>query len=165
MKELLDFEKKVWKLISEATEKQESNHLRQLTAILGHIKSLKVKAKKIENTVSKFEARIKKLGIVLPHTKGSSNSVSWEVSAVDIADAALSVEKPLRAGLIPKDGSHFLVQTSLGQVFRTGIDNIQKRLSEQVIIGQFFKGEGIRVGTKVIWTQIGPNKYSLKKAA
>jgi hypothetical protein len=164
MEKIKNFEEQIWKLVSAATDKKDSVYLVQLTSILDDIKRLKVKASKIEAAVEKLENRVKKLGIKLPVAQ-VVKSVSWAVSHSDIIDNALSVEEAIDAGLIPMDGKKIVVQTSLGQVFRTGVVSEEKRLCEQNKVREFYRGEGIKAGTKVLWTKIAPDRYSLEKAA
>jgi hypothetical protein len=166
MKKLHEFEETVWRLVTEATEKRDPANLRQLTNMLDEVKGLKLKARKIENVVDKLRQKIGDTAMTAPRVESACpRSVTWEVSVVDITHDALSVEKAMNAGLIPQDGSGFLVQTSCGQVFRTYLDTSEKKLREQGKIREFYRGEGIGPGTRVVWTQIGPNKYSLEKAA
>ena len=164
MEKIKKFEEQIWELVSAATDKKDSAYLVQLTSILDDIKRLKVKARKIEAAVEKLENRVKKLGIKLPVAQ-VVKSVSWAVSHSDIIDNALTVEEAIDAGLIPIDSKNIVVQTSLGQVFRTHVVPKQKRLSEQNKVREFFRGEGITAGTKVLWTKIAPDRYSLEKAA
>jgi hypothetical protein len=164
MEKIRKFEEQIWGLISTATEKKDSVNLGQLTAILDDIKRLKVKARKIEAVVDKLADRVKKLGIELPSAQ-AIKSVSWSVSHSDIMDNALSVEEAMVAGLIPRDGNKFVVQTSLGQVFKTDVVSEEKRLREQGKIREFYRGEGIKAGAKIVWTKIAPDTYHLGRAA
>ena len=134
-----------------------------LTSVLNDIKRLKSKAKKIEIAVDKLGDRVKKLGIDLPGIQ-AAKSVSWVVSHLDVIENWLSVEDAIDAGLITKESAVLLVQTSLGQVFKTDIIWEEKRLREQAKIQEFYRGEGIEAGSKITLTKIGPNKYGLEKA-
>jgi hypothetical protein len=164
MEKIKKFEEQIWELISTATEKKDSVNLGQLTGVLDDIKRLKAKARKIETAVDRLLDKVKKLGIQLPAAR-AVKSVSWAVRPSDIIDNALSVEEAIEAGLIPLDGNKFVVQTSLGQVFKTDVVSEEKRLREQGKIGEFYKGEGIKAGAKIIWTKIAPDRYSLERAA
>jgi hypothetical protein len=164
MEKIRKFEEQIWGLISTATEKKDSVNLGQLTAMLDDIKRLKIKARKIEAVVDKLADRVKKLGIELPSAQ-AIKSVSWSVSHSDIMDNALSVEEAMVAGLIPMDGNKFVVQTSLGQVFKTDVVSEEKRLREQGKIREFYRGEGIKAGAKIVWTKIAPDTYHLGRAA
>ena len=139
-------------------------NLEQLTNVLDDLKRLKIKARKIQAVVDKLEDRVKRLGIELPVTQ-AVKSVSWTVSHSDIIDNALSVEEAIEAGLIPMDGNKFVVQTSLGQVFKTQVISEEKRLSEQEKIRDFYRGEGIKAGSRIVWTKVAPDRYSLERAA
>lgn len=171
MEKIRKFEEQIWELIATATEKKDSVNLGQLTSVIDDIKRLKVKASKIEAVVDKLEDRVKKLGIKLPAAQAVKSaaqavkSVSWPVSHSDIIDNALSVEEAIDAGLIPINGKKFVVQTSLGQVFKTDVVSEEKRLSEQYKVGEFYRGEGIKAGEKIVWTKIAPDRYSLERAA
>ena len=164
MEKIKKFEEQIWKLISTATEKKDSAKLGHLTSVLDDIKRLKDKARKIEAAVDKLKDRAKKLGIGQPAAQ-AVKSVSWAVSHSDIIDNALSVEEAIAAGLIPMDGNKFVVQTSLGQVFKTDVVSEEKRLREQDRVREFYSGEGIEAGSKIIWTKIAPDKYCLERAA
>ena len=164
MEKIRKFEEQIWELVSSASEKKDSVNLGQLTSILDDIKRLKIKASKIEAVVDKLKERVKKLGINLPVSQ-EVKSISWAVSHSDIIDDALSVKEAIDAGVIPMDGKKILVQTSLGQIFKTDVVSENKRLSEQVKIKEFYRGEGIKAGAKIIWTKIARGKYSLEKAA
>jgi hypothetical protein len=164
MEKIKEFEKQMWELVSKATEKKDSANLAQLTNILNDIKRLKAKARKIEAVVDKLADRVKRLGLQVPVVQGVK-SVSWAVSHSDIMDNALSVEKAIAARLIPMDGNSFVVQTSLGQVFKTDVVSEEKRLREHDKIKEFYRGEAIKAGAKIIWTKTSSDRYLLEKAS
>jgi hypothetical protein len=164
MEKIKKFEEQIWDLVSTASEKKDSVNLGQLTSVLDDVKRLKIKASKIEAVVDKLKERVKRLGIKLPDAQ-EVRSISWAVSQSDIIDDALSVKEAIDAGIIPMDGKKIVVQTSLGQIFKTDVVSENKRLSEQVKIKEFYRVEGIKAGAKIILTKIGLGKYSLEKAA
>ncbi len=94
----------------------------------------------------------------------SGGSVSWEVTDAELARNILSTTQAKKAGLIPNDGSLFVVETSVGQVFKTSEISSQDRLKEKKKIREFYDGAGINPGDKVVWTEIRPNTYRLEKA-
>jgi hypothetical protein len=94
----------------------------------------------------------------------SPRSVSWEVTGEAIGRSILSMTYAKEAGLIPVDGTSFVVETSLGQVFKTRAVESQDRLKEKRKVRQFYEGAGIKAGDRVVWTEIRPLTYRLEKA-
>ena len=94
----------------------------------------------------------------------SRRSVSWEVTEDALGRSVLSTTDAKEAGLIPVDGTSFVVETSLGQVFKTSVVQNQDRLKEKKKVRQFYEGAGIRGGDRVLWTEIRPLTYRLEKA-
>jgi hypothetical protein len=146
MKEVRDFEERVWKHIAMATDNRDPNKIKVLTAIAQDIEKIKEDAKKIEDAINGLEDRLDKLG-----TTG------------DIAQSVLSTMRLKKAGLIPLDGSPFEVQTSLGQVFETDELRSENRLREKKMIKEFYKGEGIEAGDEIVWTEMDPYRYRLAR--
>jgi len=164
MKEVRDFEEKVWEHIAMATKNRDAKKIKVLTAIAQDIQQIKEDAKKIEDAVKGLEDRLEKLGIS-PNATGSRKSVSWEVTTGDIAQSVLSTMKLRKAGLIPLDGTPFEVQTSLGQVFQTDELRSENRLREKKKIKEFYEGEGVAAGDEIVWTEMDPYRYRLERAS
>jgi hypothetical protein len=162
MKEVKDFEERVWELISNATQNRDSSSIRELTEIAEEIKQIKEQAKKISAAIKKLGDKLEKLGIS-PTMAQSTNSISWKVSTADIRQGIVSIKEPRKAGLIPTDGTKFVVQTSLGQIFQTAVNLRENRLTEKEKINEFYQEEQIKPGSKLVWTEIAPLKYSLEK--
>ena len=172
MKELRDFEERVWKHIAMATDNRDPNKIKALTAIAQDIVQIKEDAKKIEDAINGLEHRLDKLGISPNVTENateniteSAKSVSWKVTTGDIAQSVLSTIRLKKAGLIPLDGSPFEVQTSLGQVFETDELKSQNTLREKKKIKEFYQGEGIEAGDEIVWTEMDPYKYRLARVS
>jgi len=164
MKEVRDFEERVWEHITMATENRDPKKIKVLTAIAQDIQQIKEDAKKIEDAVKGLEDRLEKLGIS-PNATGSRKSVSWKVTTGDLAQSVLSTMKLRKAGLIPLDGTPFEVQTSLGQVFQTDELRSENRLREKKKIKEFYEGEGVAAGHEIVWTEMDPYRYRLERAS
>ncbi len=162
MKEVKDFEDKVWALISNATQNRDPSGIQELTKIAEEIDQIKEQAKKISAAIKKLRDKLEKLG-VSPTMPESTNSISWKVSSADIRQSILSIKEPKKAGLIPTDGTKFVVQTSLGQIFQTAVNLKENRLAEEEKINEFYRQEQIKPGSELVWTEIAPLKYSLEK--
>jgi hypothetical protein len=168
MKEVRDFEERVWKHIAMATDNRDPNKIKVLTAIAQDIVQIKEDAKKIEDAINGLEDRLDKLGIspnVTENVTESGKSVSWKVTTGDIAQSVLSTMRLKKAGLIPLDGSPFEVQTSLGQVFETDELKSENTLREKKKIKEFYQGEGIEAGDEIVWTEMDPYRYRLARVS
>jgi hypothetical protein len=209
MKEIRNFEKKVWELMAVATEDKDLQRIQELQPIVQNLAKIKKDAEKIQEAIDRLEDRLEHLGAAqagaasrksgpVSAPKGpkpviaskepavvtmfeeeavadiskepavvstSGGSVTWEVTEVEIGQNILSTTQAKKAGLIPTDGSPFVVETSLGQVFKTNELASQDRLREKKKIRQFYEGAGVRSGDRVVWTQIRPNTYRLEKAS
>lgn len=168
MKEVRDFEERVWEHIARATDNRDAKKIKVLTAIAQEIDQIKEDAKKIEDAINGLENKLEKLGISSNVTKNvteSRKSVSWKVTTGDIAQSVLSTMKLKKAGLIPLDGTPFEVQTSLGQVFQTDEFRSENRLREKKKIKEFYQGEGIAAGDEIVWTEMDPYRYRLERAS
>jgi hypothetical protein len=172
MKEVRDFEERVWEHIAMATDNRDPSKIKVLTAIAQDIEKIKEDAKKIEDAINKLEDRLDKLGIspnltenVTENVTESGKSVSWKVTTGDIAQSVLSTMRLKKAGLIPLDGSPFEVQTSLGQVFETDELKSQNTLREKKKIKEFYQGEGIEAGDEIVWTEMDPYRYRLARVS
>lgn len=164
MKEVRDFEERVWEHITRATENRDAKKIKVLTAIAQDIDQIKEDAKKIEDAINGLENKLEKLGISSNVTE-SGKSVSWKVTTGDIAQSVLSTMKLKKAGLIPLDGTPFEVQTSLGQVFQTDELRSENRLREKKKIKEFYQGEGIAAGDEIAWTEMDPYRYRLERVS
>lgn len=164
MKEVRDFEERVWEHIARATDNRDAKKIKVLTAIAQDIDQIKEDAKKIEDAINGLENKLEKLGISSNVTE-SSKSVSWKVTTGDIAQSVLSTMKLKKAGLIPLDGSPFEIQTSLGQVFQTDELRSENRLREKKKIKEFYQGEGIAAGDEIAWTEMDPYRYRLERVS
>ena len=164
MKEVRDFEERVWEHITMATENRDATKIKVLTAIAQDIQQIKEDAKKIEDAVKGLEDRLEKLGIS-GNATASRKSVSWKVTTGDVAQSVLSTMKLKKAGLIPLDGTPFEVQTSLGQVFQTDELRSENRLREKKKIKEFYQGEGIAAGDEIVWTEMDPYRYRLARVS
>jgi hypothetical protein len=162
MKEVKEFEERVWQLIANATQSRDPSGIRELTEIAEEIKQIKEQAKKISAAIKKLGDKLEKLGIS-PTMAESTNSISWKVSTTDIREGIVSIKEAKKAGLIPTDGTKFVVQTSLGQVFQTAVNLKENRLTEKEKINEFYQEEQIKPGSKLVWSEIAPLKYSLEK--
>lgn len=168
MKEVRDFEERVWEHIARATDNRDPKKIKVLTAIAQNIEQIKEDAKKIENAMNGLEDKLHKLGIspnLTENVTESGKSVSWKVTTGDIAQSVLSTMRLKKAGLIPLDGSPFEVQTSLGQVFETDEVRSENRLREKKKIKEFYQGEGIEAGDEIVWTELDPYRYRLARVS
>lgn len=159
MKEVREFEERVWELISDATQSRDPSSVRELTQIAEEIKQIK---QQISAAIKKLGDKLEKRGIS-PIVPESANSISWKVSATDIREGIVPIKELKKAGLIPTDGTKLVVQTSLGQVFQTTVNHKENRLTEKEKINEFYQEEQIKPGSKLVWSEIAPLKYSLEK--
>jgi hypothetical protein len=162
MKEVKDFEDKVWELIANATQNRDPSSIQGLTKIAEEIEQIKEQARKISAAIKKLRDKLEKLG-VSPTMPESTKSISWKVSPADVSQGIVSIKEPKKAGLIPTDGTKFDVQTSLGQIFNTAVNHKENRLTEEEKIKEFYREEQIQPGGELVWTKIAPLKYSLEK--
>ncbi len=198
MKEIRDFEKRLWDLMASATEERDLSRIQQLNPIAQDLERVKKDAQKIQEAIDRLEDKLEGLGssggdnsagksrtapaskksqpkspsdepelVLVPEEEvtasTSGGSVSWKVTDDDLGQNTLSTTHAKKAGLIPKNGDSFVIETSLGQVFKTNEVSNQNRLREKKKIREFYEGAGIKSGDKVVWTQIRPNTYRLQK--
>lgn len=159
MKELKDIEEKISELIKEANENKDWKKINQLGSIARDIDQVKKEIKKIQDAIDRIEKPNSMIG-----GQKFVESVSWEVTNGAIKQNYLITTKARKAGLLPPTGQQFEVETSCGQIFQTDELPNYNRLRERGKISEFYEKVGIRAGDKVIWTEIGPNRYYLEKS-
>ncbi len=154
MKEIDDFEKKVWGLIETAIKKKDSSRLGQLNSIAQDIERIKRDIERIEYNLDSIDNAVH---------PGPEKLDYWEITEGAIKHSYLPVTKAKKGGLIPIDGREFEVKTSVGQTFRTVALFPVNRLRARGEIKEFYEKAGIKPGDKVVWREVSPYKYHLSK--
>lgn len=162
MKEINELEERVWTQIADATERRDPAPIRDLTGVAEELDQLKKDAEKIDAAVEKIRAKVE--AVKAPQgTTPTTNSVTWKVSPWDIRGGVLSIEEPKKAGLIPNNGHKFKIKTSIGQFFHVELKPGKDTLAAGNEIRDFYAGENVKAGDRLIWTKTDDLEFSLEK--
>ncbi|MGP8153957.1 MAG: hypothetical protein ACLQBQ_07445 [Smithella sp.] len=150
MKKIDELEREISLQIKSAQEEKDWAKVTNLGNLGQALKKVKEEIQRIEQAISSPEV----LSL-------DSKSVEVEITDGALSQNYLPLTKMKKNNLLPTDGKLFLVETSVGFSFQTGMTG--NMLKARGKTRDFYEKAGVRPGDKIIWRQTGPYKYHLSK--
>jgi hypothetical protein len=150
MKTIEDLEREIGLQIKSAQERKDWVRVTNLGKLGQDLKKAKEEIERIEKVI--FTPQV----FIL-----EGKSVEVEITEGALRQNYLPLTKMKKNNLLPTDGKPFLVETSMGFSFQTGMTG--NMLMARGKTRDFYQKAGVRAGDKIIWREIGPSKYSLSK--